>query len=84
MATILGWTTSEYIAMAALGLTIIGMIVSVAWWCSALYSRVNDISEKIDEIALGHREKLRDLDERVTENHEDIVKLNAHIWPNRP
>ena len=77
-------TLGEQLAGAGLIITVVGIIASAAWWCSALYSRVNDISEKIDEIALGHREKLRDLDERVTENHEDIVKLNAHIWPNRP
>jgi len=84
MMGLLGWSASEYIAGSALGITVLGLIVSMAWWCSALYSRVNDISEKIDEIALGHREKIRSLDERVSEHHEDIVKINAHIWPNQP
>ena len=80
----MSWTTGEYLAIAGLTLTVLGIIMSAVWWCSALYSRVQDISEKIDEIAVGHRDELRDLGERVTENHEEIVKINVHIWPNRP
>lgn len=81
---LLVWSATEYIAASALAITVLGLVVSMAWWCSALYSRVQDISEKIDEIAVGHREELKDLEEQVSENHEDIVKINAHIWPERP
>jgi hypothetical protein len=88
---LVGWTVGEQLALAGFGITVLGIIASAAWWCSALYSRVNDISEKIDEIATNNKEAyiyLRDkseqLEDQIKENHEGIVHIKAHLWPDSP
>ena len=88
---LVGMTLGEQLAVAGLLITVVGIIASAAWWCSALYSRVNDISEKIDEIATSNREaylylrdKAEQLDEHIKENHEEIVHIKAHLWPDSP
>jgi hypothetical protein len=88
---LVGLTLGEQLAIAGLVITVVGIIASTAWWCSALYSRVNDISEKIDEIADNNREayiylrdKAEQMDEQIKENHDEIVHIKAHLWPDSP